>query len=113
MDLRQSLATVLPLLRETNLEATITTFQGPISVLDYLVTRCVEAVVHGMDLQPPVTPDLVAQDITSTALLDTLNVAARDLVSEARALPIGEWIDLATGRATASGPLAEVLPVMA
>lgn len=96
-----------------HLGATITTLQGTISVADYLVTRCVEAVVHGSDLAPPVTPDPTAEAITAKALLDTLGLAAPELVSEARALRPGRWIDLATGRAKATGPLAEVMPVMA
>ncbi len=113
VDLRQSVEGALPLLLATDLELTITTFQGPISVSDYLVTRCVEAVVHGMDLRPSVAPDPVAQSITSTALLNVLSVSAPNLLPEARALPIREWIDLATGRTIANGPLSEVLPVMA
>ena len=95
------------------LDNTITTMQGRISVADYLVTRCVEAVVHGGDLVPPVVPDPVAQSITSDALLDTLGAFAPELVSEARMLTARQWIDLATGRATTTGPLAAALPVMA
>jgi len=113
VDLRGPLDAVRPLVLAAHLDATITTLQGPISVSDYLITRCVEAVVHGGDLVPPVAPDLVAQDITSKALLDTLSVTAPKLVTEARALPVGQWIDLATARTRATGPLAEVLPVMA
>jgi hypothetical protein len=96
-----------------NLEATITTLQGSMSVSDYLVTRCVEAVVHGGDLVPPVVPDPVAQAITSEVLLDTLAAVAPGLVADARALPVEKWIDCATGRSRATGRLAEVLPVMA
>jgi uncharacterized protein (TIGR03083 family) len=96
-----------------DLDATITTLQGSISVSNYLTTRCVEAVVHGGDLVPPVAPDPNAQAITAKALLDTLCVSAPELVAEAGQLPIDQWIDLATGRATATGRLAEVLPVMA
>ena len=58
-------------------------------------------------------PDPTAEAITAKALLDTLGLAAPELVSEARALRPGRWIDLATGRAKATGPLAEVMPVMA
>jgi len=50
--LRGPLEEVRPLVLSAQLEATITTLQGPISVSDYLVTRCVEAVVHGGDLEP-------------------------------------------------------------
>lgn len=102
-----------PLVLAAELKATITTLQGSISVSDYLVTRCVEAVVHGRDLVPPVTPDPIAQTLTSNALLDLLRDSAPELVVEVGMLPIEQWIDLATGRGTTTGRLAEVLPVMA
>ena len=80
-----------------DLNATIETLQGSISVADYLVTRCVEAVVHGGDLVDPVAPDPVAQSIVSTALLELLGATAPELADEARTLPVAEWIDVATG----------------
>ena len=112
MDLRGPLDDVRPLVLAARLDVTITTMQGRISVADYLVTRCVEAVVHGGDLVPPVEPDPVAQSIASDALLDTLGAFAPELVSDARMLTARQWIDLATGRATTTGPLAAALPVM-
>ena len=57
-------------LRAADLSATVVTMQGPIRLADYLVTRCVEAVVHGCDLVNPVRPDRVAQAITAGALLE-------------------------------------------
>ena len=113
VDLSSPLDAVRPLVLSADLDATITTLQGPISVSDYLVTRCVEGIVHGGDLTPSVSPDPVAQAITSQALLDTLFVSAPELVSEAAALPVEQWIELATGRSRATGRLADVLPVMA
>jgi hypothetical protein len=113
VELRGPVDAVRPLVLAARLDATITTLQGSISVSDYLVTRCVEAVVHGSDLVPPVAPDPPARAVTAQALLDTLGVSAPELVAEAQALPIDQWIDLATGRATTTGPLAEALPVMA
>jgi len=98
VELRGPLEAVRHVVLAAHLDATITTLQGSISVSDYLVTRCVEAVVHGSDLAPPVTPDPTAQAITSKALLDTLCLSAPDLVADARALPAERWIDLATGR---------------
>jgi hypothetical protein len=106
------LAEVRSLVLSADLNATIDTFQGSISVSDYLVTRCVEAVVHGSDLVEPVAPDLGAQWITAQALLDTLAVAAPDLMERARALPIADWIDIATGRAPAPEDLSASMPVM-
>ena len=67
IDLRGPLAAVRMLVLTADLDATITTLQGSISVSDYLNTRCVEAVVHGGDLVPPVAPDPLAQAITSRA----------------------------------------------
>jgi len=95
-----------------HLGATIETLQGPITVGDYLVTRCVEAVVHGCDLVDPVAPDPVAQAIAATALLELLTTVAPDLAAEVRVLPVAVWIDVATGRSPASGPLAAATPVM-
>lgn len=99
-------------LRAADLRATIVTLQGPIVLADYLVTRCVEAVVHGGDLVPPVEPDPTAQAIVADALLAALVNGAPDLVDEARAMPRALWIDVATGRETCDGPLAGVVPVM-
>jgi hypothetical protein len=113
VDLRGPMDAVRPLVLGADLDATITTLQGSISVSDYLITRCVEAVVHGGDLVPAVAPDPIAQAITSKALLETLCVSAPELVTEAGLLPIEQWIDLATGRAKSTGRLAGVLPVMA
>jgi hypothetical protein len=112
-DLGITLTEARDLVLRADLHSTIVSLQGPISAYDYLVTRCVEAVVHGCDLVDPIHPDRVAQTITSSALLDVLAVSSPQLVAEASALPIDEWIDLATGRKDASGPLAAVLPVMA
>ena len=86
--------------------------QGPIRLVDYLVTRCVEAVVHGSDLVEPVKPDGVAQAITAQALFEVLSNRAPHLVQEARELPLRIWIDIATGRRPGSGSLAPAVPVM-
>ena len=100
-------------LSAADLSDTVTTMQGPISLLDYLRTRCVEAVVHGCDLAPPVSPDEEALQIAAAALLDALQARRADLVSAARSLPALLWVDQATGRAQPSPALAEALPVMA
>ena len=62
----------IAVLETADLTATVTTLQGPILLVDYLVTRCVEAVVHGADLVPPVEPDADAQRIAADALLRLL-----------------------------------------
>ena len=99
-------------MRAADLSATVVTMQGPIRLADYLVTRCVEAVVHGCDLVHPVRPDRVAQAITAGALLEALAARAPHLVREARQLPLPVWIDVATGRQPISGSLAAAVPVM-
>jgi hypothetical protein len=95
-----------------DLTVTITTLQGPIALTDYLVTRCVEAVVHAGDLVEPVPTDANAQAITAWALLQLLATKAPNLLAAASQLSEAEWIAAATGRAPVSGPLGSVLPVM-
>ena len=105
-------------MRAADLSATVVTMQGPIRLADYLVTRCVEAVVHGCDLAGPVRPDRVAQAITAGALPGALAAQAPHLaraphlVREARQLPLPVWIDAATGRQPVPGSLAAAVPVM-
>ena len=107
-----ALEATLPDLLEAHLDTTITTLQGSISLVDYLVTRCIEAVVHGGDLVPPVDPDQVAEAITADALKELLAIRSAHLLPEAERRPVGEWIAIATGREQASGDLASAVPVM-
>jgi Mycothiol maleylpyruvate isomerase N-terminal domain len=88
VDFARAVEDALPSLRAADLSATVVTMQGPIRLVDYLITRCVEAVVHGSDLIDPVSPDRVAQAITARALLEVLAVRAPYLVREARQLPL-------------------------
>jgi len=112
-DLNGPLSEARDLVLGADLSETIETIQGPISVSDYLVTRCVEAVVHGRDLIQPVPPDPIAESIASTALLNVLSELSPQLLPLAEALPSQDWIDVATGRITTTGPLAAAVPVMA
>jgi Mycothiol maleylpyruvate isomerase N-terminal domain len=112
VDFAKAVGEAVPPLRVADLSATVVTMQGSIRLADYLVTRCVEAVVHGCDLVDPISPDRVAQAITAEALLEVLAVRAPDLVREARQLPLPVWIDVATGRRAGSGGLAAAVPVM-
>ena len=50
IDFAEAAGEAVPPLRAADLSATVVTIQGPIRLADYLVTRCVEAVVHGCDL---------------------------------------------------------------
>jgi hypothetical protein len=102
----------LPDLLMADLGVTITTLQGSIPLVDYLVSRCVEAVVHGEDLVEPVEPDPAAQAITASALMAVLASKAPHLVPDAERLPSAVWIDVATGRQPGSVKLASAVPVM-
>lgn len=101
-------------LAAADLASTVTTLQGPILLADYLVTRCVEAVVHGGDLVDPVEPDDDALDIVADALSTLL--AAREpsavAVASATALPRLTWVAIATGREAAPSSLHGVVPLM-
>jgi Mycothiol maleylpyruvate isomerase N-terminal domain len=112
VDFAEALDDALPSLLAAALCLTVVTMQGAIRLVDYLVTRCVEAVVHGSDLVEPVNPDGVAQAITAQALLEVLSHRAPHLVQEARELPLPIWIDIATGRRPGFGSLASAVPVM-
>jgi hypothetical protein len=111
-DLAVPLARAVPELAAADLRVTITTWQGPIALVDYLVTRCVEAVVHGGDLVEPVPADTAAQAITAWALMQVLATSAPNLVTSASRLSEAEWIAAAAGRTTMAGELGSVLPVM-
>lgn len=103
----------IAVLADADLETTVTTLQGPILLADYLVTRCVEAVVHGGDLVEPVEPDAAALSIAAGALLSLLAKRAPELATEAESLPRATWLALATGRVPAPPRFATVLPLMA
>ena len=77
IDFGPALDRVLPPLQAADLAVTIEAVQGPILLVDYLVTRCVEAVVHGCDLVDPVAPDGVAEAVAADALLSVLVARAR------------------------------------
>ena len=88
-----------------DLSSTITTMQGRIRVVDYLVTRCVEGVVHGGDLVPPVTPDAEALTIVADVFVAIAGERAAELSPKM-------LVDAATGRVAPPAGLADVLPVM-
>lgn len=102
----------LAALSAADVTATVVTVQGPIRLADYLRTRCVEAVVHGMDLQPPIAPDSAALAVAVDALMALLRARAPAGLAAARDLPAKEFLDVATGRASAPVALADVMPLM-
>ncbi len=79
-DFAKAVDEAVPALRAADLSATAVTMQGSIRLADYMVSRCVEAVVHGCDLIDPA--------ITAGALLEALAARAPHLVREARQLPL-------------------------
>lgn len=112
VDFARQAAAVDAALGAADIDATITTVQGPIRLADYLRTRCVEAVVHGMDLQPPVPADPAALAVTVEALMAVLRARSPHLLAAARELPAVELVDVATGRAPTPAVLAPVMPLM-
>ncbi|MDQ1467092.1 MAG: hypothetical protein QOH10_1507, partial [Actinomycetota bacterium] len=99
-------------LAEADLSATVTTLQGPILLADYLVTRCVEAVVHGGDFVAPVEPDERALRIAADALTALLVTRDASLVTMAQSMPATTWLAVATGREPAPARFEAVLPLM-
>lgn len=107
-----NVASALPVIATADLASTVTTFQGPILLADYLVTRCVEAVVHGRDLVDPVASDPAAFMITADALMSVFAHDHPNLRAQVTDLPTAVWIDAATGRLPAPPGLETALPVM-
>ncbi|HEY5199323.1 MAG TPA: sterol carrier family protein [Acidothermaceae bacterium] len=66
----------------------IPTRLAPMRFDDFLVTRCVEGVVHGLDLSPAVEPDAGALRIATRALLAALVAKAPGHTVEVRVPPI-------------------------
>ncbi len=97
-DLASPLGAAKSSVLNADLGKTVETLQGSITIENHLVTRCVEAVVHGGDLIEPVAPDPVAESIVAIALVNVLAASAPNLVAEAQALPRSDWINIATGR---------------
>ncbi len=90
----------------------VTTLQGPIRLRDYLRTRGVEGVMHGIDLPPPVVPDPTALGVAVDALMDLFRTPDPQLAATCE-LQAERFIDVATGRAAAPAELADVMPLMA
>jgi uncharacterized protein (TIGR03083 family) len=66
----------------------IPTRLAPMRFDDFLVTRCVEGVVHGLDLDPFVEPDAGALRVATRALLAALVAKAPGHTVEVRVPPI-------------------------
>jgi hypothetical protein len=103
---------IIPALEYADPAATVVTMQGPINLHDYIVTRCVEAVVHGCDFTDPIEPDISAQAIACSALHDVLAARHPELLAAARSLVPATWLSVATGRETPPPALRGCCPVM-
>ncbi|PWU51059.1 hypothetical protein DLJ46_05675 [Micromonospora globispora] len=112
LDLAGNVERAVPVLMAADLGRTVGTLRGAMTLADYLITRCVEAVVHGLDLVAPMAPDPEAAAIAADGLRLVLAHRAPGLVSVASDLDAVTWLDLATGRRSAAGPLAQVLPLL-
>ncbi len=95
-ELRASVQTAVASLRDVVAEVdparVIPTRLAPMRFDDFLVTRCVEGVVHGLDLGPfvsaPVDPDAGALRLATRALLAALVAKAPGHTVEVRVPPI-------------------------
>jgi hypothetical protein len=66
----------------------IPTRLAPMRFDEFLITRCVEGVVHGLDLDPVVDPDPLALRLTTKVLLAALVTKAPGHTVEVRVPPI-------------------------
>jgi uncharacterized protein (TIGR03083 family) len=85
---RKAVADLELALADVDLSRAIPTRLAPMRLDDFLITRCVEGVVHGLDLEPAVDPDPAALKITTKALLAALVQKAPGRTVEVRVPPI-------------------------
>lgn len=112
LDFAAAVEKTVPVLLSAELTVAVRTVQGSIHLNDYLVTRCLEAVVHGGDLVPRVEPDPEAESIAAEALLSALAERAPSLLPAAQELPTRAWIEIATGRRAPPEVFGGAVPVM-
>jgi len=86
-----------------------TPLQGAITLDAYLRTRCVEAVVHGGDLVPPLSSHPAALAVAAEALTAVLHRRA-PTATPTPTDPLG-WVEAATGRRAAPPSIAGLLPL--
>lgn len=86
-DVRAAVGELAAVVATTDSARVIPTRLAPMRFDDFLVTRCVEGVVHGLDLEPPVAPDGAALKLVTKALLAALVVRAPGHTVEMRVPP--------------------------
>lgn len=130
-DVRAAVDGLRAVVSETDPARVIPTRLAPMRFDDFLVTRCVEGVVHGLDLEPVVEPDRDALKIAARALLAALVSNAPGHTVEVRVPPIAAvqcvegprhtrgtpsnvveldaltWVQLAAGRLSWSDGIAD------
>jgi len=109
VDLRTAVDAAAPVLLRADPGRRVTTLQGAITLDAYLRTRCVEAVVHGGDLVPPLSPHPAALAVAAEALTAVLHGRA-PTATPAPTDPLG-WVEAATGRRAAPPSIAGLLPL--
>lgn len=87
-DVRDAVEGLHVVAAETDPARVIPTRLAPMRFDDFLVTRCVEGVVHGLDLDPVVDPDAGALKIAARSLLNALVAKAPGHTVEVRVPPI-------------------------
>jgi len=88
VSVRDAVDSLRDVVASTPPERIIPTRLAPMRFDDFLVTRCVEGVVHGLDLAPVVDPDPAALKLTTRALLAALVAKAPGHTVEVRVPPI-------------------------
>ncbi len=85
---REAVESLRDVVDDTDPARVIPTRLAPMRFDDFLVTRCVEGVVHGLDLSPSVDPDALALRLATRALLAALVAKAPGHTVEVRVPPI-------------------------
>jgi uncharacterized protein (TIGR03083 family) len=87
-EVQQAVDGLVRVVATTEPSRVIPTRLAPMRFDDFLVTRCVEGVAHGLDLSPAVDPDAGALRIATRALLAALVAKAPGHTVEVRVPPI-------------------------
>ena len=87
VDVRAAVDELAAVVAMTDPARVIPTRLAPMRFDEFLITRCVEGVVHGFDLDPPVSPDGAALKAATKALLAALVMKAPGHTVEMRVPP--------------------------
>lgn len=87
-EVREAVDELAAVVAVTDPARVIPTRLAPMRFDEFLITRCVEGVVHGLDLDPIVDPDPLALRITTKVLLAALVTKAPGHTVEVRVPPI-------------------------